>query len=283
MCSSQSSTWRIPFEKHIWKTPIKHTQLGEDTLEYLHDINNVRDLEVVQVFWGEPLMEKEHFRFLAFLVEQDLAKNIFLGYNSNLTIIPKFSSSEQEEYAWAKDIFDLWRRFREVELRPSIDGFWKVDEYIRVWSKWDDVMKNISIIKSKWLPNLHMSVSSTIQIDNILTYPEFLLCMILKDIDYKFSSQCFVMWPDYLCVQNLPTAIKKYIHMKFARFIEKHPVVDEKYGHFLDEILDFMDAEEMKTEIFKKYLLTTEKVDTFYKLKEGNHMVSLYHRLCWNK
>jgi hypothetical protein len=68
--------------------------------------------------------------------------------------------------------------------------------------------------------------------------------------------------------------------MKFARFIEKHPVVDEKYGHFLDEILDFMDAEEMKTEIFKKYLLTTEKVDTFYKLKEGNHMVSLYHRLC---
>jgi len=280
MCSSKSSTWRIAVERHLWKDPVSLMQLDKEALSYLHDLNNIYDIKDIRIFWWEPLMEKEHFRFLAFLIKQDLAKDIFLWYNSNLTIIPKFSKKEQDEYVWAKDIFDLWKYFKRVELKPSIDGYGKVDEYIRVWSKWTDVIENIKTIKARWLPNLYISVWSTIQIDNVLTYPEFLLYMMSTNTHHTFSSHGFVMWPEYLCIQNLPKPIKKYIHMKYEKFLSKHPMVWQKYWKYMNQVLKFMDAKDMGEEKFQRYLVVTKMLDNFHKIEEGNSIVGLYNKLC---
>jgi sulfatase maturation enzyme AslB (radical SAM superfamily) len=279
MCWSKSSTWRIPLDKHLGRKHTELTRLDCEALWYLHDVNNVKDLDQVQIFWWEPLMEKEHFRFLAFLVKHDLAKNIFLWYNSNFTIIPKFSEKESKEYGWAIDIFDLWKHFQKVELKASIDWYGKVDEYIRLWSKWEDVMWNIDKIKARGLPNLSISTRCTIQIDNILTYPEFLLCMISKDVHYAFSSHNFVMGPDFLCIQNLPISIKKYVHKKYEKFFKKYPIVQEKYGYYIEQILKFMDAKDMKEEVFTKYLHVTRMVDSFHKVEEDNEIIALYNKL----
>lgn len=279
MCGSKSSTGRIKLDQHLWKEYKKLTQLDEKALSYLHNFHNVKDLEQLQIFGWEPLMEKEHFRFLAFLIKHDLAKNVFLWYNSNLTFIPKFTKEEKEEYGGANDIFDLWKHFDHVELKVSMDWYGVVDEYIRIWSKWSDVIENIDKVKSKWLSNLSMSTRCAVQIDNILTYPEFLLCMISKDIHYAFSSHWFVMWPEFLCIQNLPISIKKYIHKKYEKFFKKYPIVKRKYWKYIDQILRFMDAEDMDEKAFTRYLVVTKKVDDFYDIKEGNHIVQLYHKL----
>jgi len=280
MCWSKSSTWRIPLDKHLWKEHIELTSLDEESLSYLHNYENVKELEQVQIFWWEPLMEKKHFRFLAFLIKHNLARNIFLWYNSNLTIIPKFSLKEQEEYGWAKDIFDLWKHFSHVELKVSIDGYWKVDEYIRLWSKWDEVLANIDKIQNQWLNNFSLSTRCAIQIDNILTYPEFLLCMISKNIPYAFSSHGFVMWPESLCIQNLPKEIKKYIHKKYEKFFQKYPIVRQKYWEYVKQILNFMDAKEMNERAFQNYLISTKKIDAFCKVEDLNTVIGLYNKLC---
>jgi hypothetical protein len=50
MCSSKASTGRIPLEKHIGMKYTKHISLDEQALSYLYDINNVKDIKIVQIF-----------------------------------------------------------------------------------------------------------------------------------------------------------------------------------------------------------------------------------------
>jgi hypothetical protein len=41
-----------------------------------------------------------------------------------------------------------------------------------------------------------------------------------------------------------------------------------------------MDAEDMKEDIFLKYLVVTKKIDNFHKIEEGNDIIALYNKLC---
>lgn len=279
MCKSTVSTWRIPLDTHLWIPITRHTHLGKPQLDYIYNLENIHWVRQIEIFWGEPLLEKEHFKFLSFLIENDLASQIQLGYNSNLTVIPEFSTKEQKKYVWAKNIFDLWAHFKKVDLRISIDGYGKTDEYIRLQSNWSEVIENILRVKSEKPHNLEISVRSTVQIDNILDLPNFLLYLIHKDIDISFSSNNYVIWPDYFCIQNLPIPVKKYIHRKMNKYLKKFPIIEEKYGLYIQDILHFMDAKKPIPKEFANYMYISKEIDRYYDLAKENQMTRLCKKI----
>ena len=79
---------------------------------------------------GEPLLIPEHYNILEFMVEEGLAKNCALRYNSNGLELPD-------------KLFTLWNHFKEVRFNFSIDAYDKRNDYIRYPSKWKDVESNL--------------------------------------------------------------------------------------------------------------------------------------------
>ncbi|MCK5884530.1 MAG: radical SAM protein, partial [Bacteriovoracaceae bacterium] len=80
--------------------------------------------EVEEIYWvgGEPLIWDYHWDIMNLLIKKDLAKNIFVRYNTNLSIIERDG----------KNLFhDILPHFKNYILQASIDAFGPVGEYIR--------------------------------------------------------------------------------------------------------------------------------------------------------
>ena len=118
------------------------------------------DLTYLSFVGGEPLMNKQHDSILKFLIDQDISKNINLHYNTNGTIWP----SEQK--------FELYQKFKKVNMSLSIDNIYKRFEYERYGSTWELVESNIkkfsSLDKEKYIVDVFVTVS----IFNVLDLPK---------------------------------------------------------------------------------------------------------------
>jgi len=110
---------------------------------------------------GEPMLIEPHYDFLQKLVEADLAKNIKLEYDTNLTNVHQRA-------------IDLWKHFEHVELRVSLEDFGEQNDYIRFPSKWHIIDRNIKRIESLELDNLYLAFSITWQVLNSFTITNLL-------------------------------------------------------------------------------------------------------------
>ena len=66
---------------------------------------------------GEPTLVRRNWELLDYLKEKDLSKNIQLDFNLNCTYVPD-------------KLLGTFKNFDSVNLRLSIDGYGKVQEYI---------------------------------------------------------------------------------------------------------------------------------------------------------
>ena len=71
---------------------------------------------------GEPFVQEGHYMLLDLLIKSGCSKNISLSYNTNLSYNGVFKGY---------DIEQLWKKFKKVELWPSIEGFGEKAEYGR--------------------------------------------------------------------------------------------------------------------------------------------------------
>ena len=85
-------------------------------------------LEFVHFNGGEPLLSKEHVKFLENIPNKS---KVHLNYNTNGTILP------------SKNLLDLWKKFKLVQLDISIDDIGTRFEYQRYPAKWDQIVKNL--------------------------------------------------------------------------------------------------------------------------------------------
>jgi len=143
---------------------------------------------------GEPMMNGDHWQLLEQLVEKDYAKTITLDYNTNLTLL---------QYK-KKNISQLWKKFKNVNLQVSIDAVGKPLEYIRSGSNWASIEKNMQIALA--MENVNLSLSPVISIlniwwiDKLYDYAQQRNIKIRADILYG---------PDYLAVDVIPDDLKK--------------------------------------------------------------------------
>ena len=95
---------------------------------------NASTLKHIYILGGEPLIIPEQAELLDLLIELDVAKNIKLQYNSNITTIGS---------RW----YETWDKFKCVEINASIDGTEGFYEYVRWPAKWDKIHANLKELK----------------------------------------------------------------------------------------------------------------------------------------
>lgn len=115
---------------------------------------------------GEPLLSipEEQKKLLEGLIASGRSKEITLHYTTNISKFP------------TDDIWQLWKRFKRVELQLSIDGVGEKFEYIRYPADWQQTLTNIKKYQQQRLKqdNIRLSVSHTVSIFNIYYLDEFL-------------------------------------------------------------------------------------------------------------
>lgn len=161
---------------------------------------------------GEPLIVPEMVEALNQCIASGRAGEIELSYNTNLTVLPE-------------KVTALWPRFRKVSLLCSVDGYGRLNDYIRRPSHWSDIDRNLRMLdrhfddwKIAWA-----AVSVTVQMYNALGLHE--LFAYLRTADFSrivpIPQLVPLFYPGYLSIQGLPSRAKAVVRKRVLAEIER--------------------------------------------------------------
>lgn len=214
-CSPDSSTQWInflkdkkvfkKFKKHAWKPPegVTHENIHihyKDSLtgeskhpEILEKV--LSNSGVIQFSGGEPLLDPQHYDWLKYFIETSkTAKDMHLDYNSNLNIpnIEKF--------------IPLWKQFKGIEFRVSIDSSPTTYEYFRRKGDIKLVEKNIGLIQHEMkYPHLKFYGSITFSMFAALRWKEIIDWW----IENKLMFHASLILPSATSSVYLPNSLKE--------------------------------------------------------------------------
>lgn len=166
---------------------------------------------------GEPLMIKEHKRFLLEIINRGYAKNICLRYNSNGIFVNE-------------EIINIWNNFKQVRYAFSIDAVGDRNYYIRYPSKWSDVERSLWLMDNA-PEHIHCHIACAVQASNvkhIIDFAKWKLSQGFKKInkftldDYQAGGGIINLHllyiPTFLSARILPKSDKEEIRQQFAEF-----------------------------------------------------------------
>jgi MoaA/NifB/PqqE/SkfB family radical SAM enzyme len=190
----KNNLFGTPYAKEKTKKHFTDEQLDE-----LYEFSN--NLERIELYGGEPLLDEQVPKFLTRLVDTGLSKNIDLSVSTNAT----------------HDLTDTWRKilsnFKQVILNVSIDGIGDKFTYMRHPGKWSVAEKNLSDFFS--LTNEHANIN----VVPVITVSALNVWNISDVFDYfiKYNVEPFIIlvqWPSYYCVNVLPDSIKPMVEQR---------------------------------------------------------------------
>ena len=211
--------------------PKRQPQFFDDIKEYL------ADAEYFEFTGGEPFMIRDHFKILMHCVEKGYAKNIDIHYNTNGTHLPP------------KDIFDLWRYFKRVEIAFSIDDVGEQFQYQRHPANWREVNHNLVEFKTYQTANMEFQICTTISIFNIFSLAKISLWVAQYQPKFFYVNTCFD--PDVFNIQTLPKQVKNIVNSRYSMLTDFQPTL-----RFMNSA--HRDSEEIK-EQRKARILQTDK------------------------
>jgi len=200
------------------------------------------NLTEIMLAGGEPLYHERHYDFIKSMLPN--AKNIKLSYNSNLTTLDYKGDS----------ILDLWKHFKKVNLRVSIDGDSSCYQYVRAHDGLTLIEKNIKLVQE--VSNTRVSATCTTSLLNITR--------LIPTIEYFLSLGAYfhasiVQYPRALNPKLLPLELKEKITSEWNNWIadidtnivncvtllpttdiESHKKNILKFGHM---VVDYMNSE----------------------------------------
>lgn len=300
MCSPHDSSSWVPDHKKIFplfQSPDIKSQMRWDQSSfnnYWHEnptfweeiYAQIPNLKQVYFAGGEPLLIKEHKKFLQEIISQGYADKILIRYNTNGLMIDN-------------SIIDLWKKFKKVKVGFSIDAVGEKNHYIRYPSDWNIIEKNLAILDNT-PDNIEISIATAIQILNIKHLPEFAKWKItrnFKKINFEnvtggiqagggIFNMHLLYIPTFLSIRCLPEKDKKEVRKLFGEFkdwmYENYRQDDDywkvnPYGwKRWQAVLDFMDAED-HTYLLSSFREYIEKLDDIRKLKFSEIFPELKH------
>ena len=231
MCSPHdSSRWLQDYDKLIEKTKSSQIlkQVGFDKKsfnntwyekpEFWNDVfDQIPNITQLYFAGGEPLMIKEHRRFLDEIIKRGYAKNISLRYNSNGIFVNE-------------DIINIWSQFKQVRYAFSIDALMERNNYIRYPTNWKDIERSLWLMDNS-PDNVHCAIACAVQILNIkhiIDFAKWKLTQGFKKIN-KFSLDEYetgggiinlhlLYIPTFLSARLLPQIEKEQIAKDFSDF-----------------------------------------------------------------
>ena len=179
------------------------------------------DIETITLSGGEPFYDKETFKILEFLIENNKSKNITLDINTNLTKI------EESTLIW------LSNNFKHVIIKASIDGVSSVNEYLRYPLTWDKVEESIKKIQK--FSEIGLLVTTALSNLSLMRYCDLIDWCLRKEIADIFVTP--VNNISELHYLNLPENTKKDLTNKL---IEKRNIknLNDSYIRCIDFALE---------------------------------------------
>lgn len=166
------------------------------------------NLKEILIAGGEPLYHEKHYDFLDRL--RPYAQQLRLSYNTNLNTL----------HYQGKSILELWRQFKQIWVRVSLDGSPSCFSYVRVGQNIKKVEANIQTLNSE-LSNVELSGTCTISLLNITRLIEVIDYVIGLDVYFHAS---LVQYPNALNIKLLPQEMKKKITQDYNDWLCQDPL-----------------------------------------------------------
>jgi MoaA/NifB/PqqE/SkfB family radical SAM enzyme len=232
ICGSwSSSTYAVEEIAHTKTNPkttfayemIRQGRWPREQPEFWQELEQHSDqLRYLEFTGGEPFMIEEHFDLLRKLVDQGLAHNIEVHYNTNGT-------------QWPQGAEDIWRNFRHVEIAFSIDDVAERFEYQRSGAQWNEVNGNLQLFQQMRArnSNITLQVCCTVNVFNVLYLSDVAKWIEQQGFDFVYWNMLHDA-PQH-CIANLPDSAKTLIadHLKQSQ-------VPEAYQKDIQGVIDFM-------------------------------------------
>lgn len=228
---------------------------------------NISEIRKLYIVGGEPLMIDRHYEFLQKCVDEGVANKITVEYNSNLTNIP--------QRAW-----DVWKHFKRIQIGASVDGVGDIQYYMRPPSHFDKIYENL-IKLSKAEGNFKVWIAATINVFNVLHFPEFMEWIILNKIPKVNDDNVRPIitphplhGPKFYNIRMLPKFAKDAIKEKYEQYkpkleklIEESDFTDDRkkaskreVNKLLDQYVDYMYAKDF-SEFMPQFWEATRRLD----------------------
>ena len=212
--------------------------LWPKSFDFSKIFEHIQYIEEIYLTGGEPLLIKEQYDFLEYIVHKGFAKNIELKYSTNLT---KYDS----------EAIQLWKHFKKIHLNISVDAYGKLNNYIRYPAKWNQLENNlrkmISLREKKSFP-LIVQIVCTVQMYNITSIRDFFWWIKKQNLELQFN---ILDYPKFLNIRVLPDVLKKKVEKELLHFQEDFPIEKiinymnkENWGDLLSDFFrwsDFLD------------------------------------------
>jgi len=194
---------------------IKQTFRDSITTNYIAEILQ-QPIKVLKILGGEPLLDSRLLQMLENLDDKK-KKKISLSFVTNGSV--DLIRTDQKLSG-----------FKHITYVVSVDGFGKLNEYIRMGSVWDQIENNILSFKNKNIPNRTVKLFGVIQALNALHIPELRNWCEQNNLEIKFG---FVDTPAYLSLSALPYEQRKQVtDNQVLKLLESFPFNEEDYLNF---------------------------------------------------
>jgi MoaA/NifB/PqqE/SkfB family radical SAM enzyme len=221
-----SSKWAKELNKKVQSNQEQRQQVKE------YVFSNVNNLKNVYLAGGEPLLMNENREFLELLLKEN--PTVHLRVNTNLSHT-------------TTGVFELLQKFKNVHWTVSVESTNEQYEYIRYGGRWNDFVKNLSIIKENSSHRISFNM-----LYFLLNYHSIFKCVSYFQ-SLGFGNNSFVIGPLYrpetLNVLNLPDNIIKELQSKFQNEIDKKPgfLLQNSYENILKYLNEPFDKDLNRT------------------------------------
>lgn len=200
----------------------------------------LKNLSVVQYSGGEPLISDEQLELTQTLLKKN-PEEIHLRYATNLTHL----SYKQVEYP------QIWKHFKKVHIKVSIDGIEDVYNYIRVGSSFQKVIENLHCLLDQRSSNVHVSIGFTTQAYNVFQLPEF-LNYFEKIVPRSAITTHLLHSPKMMMVDVFPEKYKEKLIKKLKERKDTQPIIGVLENSLFKE-KDWQSLQDYTEEMEKKY------------------------------
>jgi len=223
-------------KKGAW--PQKATDFWQDLK---HHCSNIR---TINFYGGEPFINIHHLEILNESIKDTQWKDISVYYATNGTVFP------------AKHL-DILRKFRQVNIRISIDDVGQRFEYQRKNARWNEVVQNVDLFRT--VPEFNLIIACTVSVFNALYIDEIL---------HDFQAR----WPDLKC--DLQVVRLAHYHsilyapVDFKRTVERRLDISKfstETQHQLQAIVSLMQAHDSQPTYWEELRENILQIDKFRK------------------
>jgi len=231
-----------------------HINLTQEIIDEVVELSP--NLEEIMITGGEPLYHAKHYDFLERIMPE--ADHITLQYNSN------FSTLEYK----GKSILDLWRKFRKVSVRVSIDAEPSIYDYVRVRGNLPEAEKNIR--RALELPNMGISATCTTSLLNITRIVDVAKYYYSLGVPFHTS---LVQFPRALNPKLLPQELKDKVTAEWQELTQGdktwmgdpdlyfNKVTLDRWKRFGDNVVNYMNGENWYDEHWSEFINYTAAQD----------------------